>query len=228
MRPTTYKSKLKNKTCVCKLCGQTFLAADSKTTRCPLCWEKALICECGAQKDKDSIYCHKCRQLKYSHTRGKTYEEIMGVEKAKIVRDQKIFKFKLSAKSTGIYRSLYEKDFGDFLTENNVVFQYEVCLQGLEKTWTKMVDFFLPQQKLYIELSGYIWAANREDNQIKFLSRILELASLLPDYQFIVASEPSLIPRIKRYFEGYTPAFNGKSILILSIYDLKQHIKGVP
>jgi hypothetical protein len=147
----------------------------------------------------------------------------MGVEKARLLRDRKIFFFKTSSKPTSGYRSLYEKDFADFLIQNHIPFEYEVKLQGIEKTWSKLVDFFLPQQDLYIELSGYIWASKREPLQEKFLNRILEAATLLPKYQFAVATEPTLLPRIQEYFEGYHP-YNGKPLLILSIYELKQYI----
>jgi len=139
------------------------------------------------------------------------------------LRDQKIFSFKTSSKSSGEYRSLYEQNFADFLIQNKILFEYEIKLQGVEKTWSKLVDFFLPQQQLYIELSGYIWASKRELAQEKFLNRLLEVASFLPTYQFIIATEPKLLPRVQEYFDGYYP-YNGKPVLILSLYELRQHI----
>ncbi len=219
-----YKPKIKNKLCVCKTCGKEFLAADVKAKQCPECYVAAFICECGAPKDRNAKYCSTCRNTKYSHTRGKTYEEIMGVDKATILREQKVFSFKSAAKPVDGYRSLYEKTFADFLNQNHILFEYEAKLQGIEKSWSKLVDFFLPQQKLYIELSGYIWAhPDRDLAQEKFLSRLLEVASLLPEYQFIIATEPSLLPTLQAYFEGYYP-FRGRPILILSLQELRQYI----
>lgn len=211
---------------VCKNCGITFLAKDAKTSLCPTCWVSVRTCECGKPKQYNALYCAECRNTKYSHTRGKTYEDIMGVEKAKQLRDQKIFSFKSAAKAAGEYRSLYEKDFADFLLEHRIPFEYEVKLQGIEKTWSKLVDFFLPNQGLYIELSGYIWASERVELQERFLNRILEIATMLPSYQFAVATEPVLLPRIQSYFDGYTP-YNGKPLLILSMYELRQHILSI-
>lgn len=221
--PMKYKPKVRNKPCICKLCKQQFLSADRKSTLCDVCREASLRCECGAPKDKNSKYCYECRNSKYSHTRGKTYEEIMGVEKATVLREQRIFQFKLGGKAVGEYRSQYEVAFAEFLEKNKIIFQYEVGLQGLEKDWSKIVDFYLPQFGIYIELSGYIWASRREAHQDKFLSRILELASLIPNAEFIVATEPALLSRIQNCFEGYISL--GQPIRILSLYELRQYIE---
>ena len=204
----------------CEACNIEFLAKDSKTLKCPSCAAAALVCECGQPKDKKARYCRECRNTKYSHTRGKTYEQIMSPEKANLLRETKAFKFKESSKRVGKFRSKYEKDFADFLTENKILYEYEVRIQGLDKTWSKFVDFFLPSLKIYIETSGYIWAVNQEEKQAIFLSKILEIASLLPDYQFVIASEPTLVPRIREYFQGYT-VLAGKEIKIISLYELR-------
>lgn len=210
---------------VCELCGKDYLSKDWKTKICYECKDRAKVCECGEEKHPRAKYCQNCRQTKYSHTRGKTYEEILGKDKAKQLRASKAFVWKERGKRADGFRSTYETDFAAFLESHNIIYEYEADLKGIESTWTKFVDFFIPQLHLYIELSGYIWAAGHLDRQAKFQGRIVELASLLPQYEFIVAGEPALVPKIQESFEGFYTYPSNKPIKIMSLYELRAYIK---
>lgn len=208
---------------VCVDCSRTFLARDIKTLRCPDCVRARKTCECGNTKSERAQYCHTCRQTKYSHTRGKTYEQILGKERAADLRARKAFTQTVSRSKR--YRSRYEQLFATWLQENNILFHYEPVLRGIEDTWSKYVDFFLPQQKMYVELSGYIWASNRLQLQNKFVGRLVEIASLLSDYEVVVATEPSLLERVQAGFDGYYTYPANTAIQVFTDYQLREYIK---
>ena len=72
--------KIRNKSCVCKFCSNTFLAADIKAKVCLLCITNQTTCACG---NKKTIKSNKCITCNASQRKGKTYIEIYGTKDMK-------------------------------------------------------------------------------------------------------------------------------------------------
>jgi len=68
-----YKSKIKNKKCLCRYCDEYFLAAEPRASRCKKYKINKSLCECGNKKGYDTKSCMKCS----STTRGMIQSDIV-------------------------------------------------------------------------------------------------------------------------------------------------------
>lgn len=174
--------KVQNKKCLCMVCDEFFLAADTKASICTRCRKKKGVCPiCGEPK---LVMSKTCKNHHGIHLKGLTKEEIVkvyptwvncgfkkGLLNPNFTSRKKQTKYTKAAKQNSYgewYRSIYEAKFSDLLHEHNVDFVYEKYAK-MNNGRYKFIDFIV--NDVLIEISGYAyeWWRQSFDEQIRAL-----------------------------------------------------------
>ncbi len=157
----------------CIICQGEFLSRQSNAKYCsehhPL---KKGFCKCGCGKEvlvNKSGYAHGCqfRGVKNTGNRVRCGFKKGALNPNTTTSQFQKFKLRCPDKIGQLFRSTLEARFSDLCREHNIKFDYEVRVLLLNGK-TKVVDFSLDNNEIFIEITGYAYSKWQKDFDEKF------------------------------------------------------------